>query len=221
MSPSTNLMPEDKKITGSWELGTFFSLIIGVFLVSLMIILLVWLLLRQMGAKVDFWTAAVALASIGSMAAFFGGGYYASRQLKELSNSRHLQIADKLFEDLNSEENIAARRWVFQHLPADPDEGMRTLTEEGQIAVKRVLNSLDEVAFLTQAGWIPENLIMPWMHPMIAKSWEKLEPYVELERQRRNEPYYYKHASLLADRCKAWRIKNLEDSQVKWVDKAL
>ena len=221
MSLPTNLILEDKKNMSSKDSTTFLSLIISVLLVSVMIIFLIWLLLRVVGIRVDFWTAAVALASIGSMAAFFGGGYYASRQLKELSNSRHLQIADKLFEELNSEENIAARRWVFQSLPADPEEGMRTLTEEGQIAVKRVLNSLDQVAFLTQAGWIPENLIMPWMHPMIAKSWEKLEPYVELERQRRNEPYYYKHASLLAYRCKAWRIKNLEDSQVKWVDKAL
>jgi hypothetical protein len=173
------------------------------------------------GVEVDFWTAAVALASIGSMAAFFGGGYYASRQLKELSNSRHMQVADKLFEELNSEENISARRWVFQYLPENPEEGIQNLTEEGQVAVKRVLNSLDQVAFLTQAGWIPENLVMPWLHPMIAKSWEKLGPYVEFERKRRNEPYFYKHASLLAERCKTWRMDNLEDTQVNWVDKAL
>jgi len=116
---------------------------------------------------------------------------------------------------------MAARRWVFQNLPADPQEGIRSLTPEGQEAVKQVLNSLDRVAFLTQAGWIPEDLIMPWMHPMIAKSWDKLEPYVEHEKQRRNEPYYYKHASELAARCRAWREKHLEDAQVKWVKDAL
>ena len=106
-------------------------------------------------------------------------------------------------------------------MPADPQEGVRSLTPEGQEAVKQVLNSLDRVAFLTQAGWIPEDLIMPWMHPMIAKSWDKLEPYVEYEKQRRNEPYYYEHASELAVRCRAWREKRLEDAQVKWVKDAL
>lgn len=212
---------EGKKTSRLRELTSFFSLILGVFLVATIAILGVWLLLREAGAMVDFWTTAMALASIGSMAAFFGGGYYASQQLKELSSSRHMQVADKLFAELNSEENINARRWVFQYLPEDPEEGVQTMTEEGQIAVKRVLNSLDQVAFLTQAGWIPEEVVMPWLHPMISKAWERLAPYIEYERERRNEPYYYKQASLLADQCKAWRVKNLEDTQVKWVSKAL
>jgi hypothetical protein len=47
------------------------------------------------------------------------------------------------------------------------------------------------VAFLTQAGWIPEEMIMPWMNPMVVKAWEKLEPYVDYESRRRNEPDYY------------------------------
>jgi hypothetical protein len=79
------------------------------------------------------------------------------------------------------------------------------------------------VSFLTQSGWVPDELVMPWMHPMIAKSWEKLEPYVMYERKRRNEPYYYEHAARLAERCRQWRVKNLtiEERKTKWVDNAL
>ncbi len=87
--------------------------------------------------------------------------------------------------------------------------------------MKMVLNSLDRVAFLTQSGWIPDDLVMPWMHPMIAKSWEKLEPYVLYERERRNEPYYYQYAGKLAERCKQWRKRNLTDTTTKWIDNAL
>ena len=87
--------------------------------------------------------------------------------------------------------------------------------------MKKVLNSLDRVSFLTQAGWIPDELVMPWMHPMIAKSWEKLEPYVLYERDRRHEPYYYQTAEKLAERCKQWRKKHSIDTVTKWVDKAL
>jgi hypothetical protein len=112
---------------------------------------------------------------------------------------------------------------VYQNLPVDPAEGIRQLTPQGQAAIKQVLNSLDRVSFLTQPGWIPDEVIMPWMHPMIAKAWEKLEPYVLYERARRKEPTYYEHAQRLAERCATWRKKNLPGGgagQV-WVDDAL
>ena len=84
-----------------------------------------------------------------------------------------------------------------------------------------MLNSLDHVAFLTQAGWIPEEMIMPWMYPMISKSWHKLKSYVEYERTRRNEPYYYINASRIAEQCLAWGKENMPDDQVVWVPDAL
>jgi len=77
------------------------------------------------------------------------------------------------------------------------------------------------VAFLTQAGWIPEEMIMPWMNPMIVKAWARLEPYVDYESQRRNEPDYYEHARVLAERCQAWRAKHLPEAEITWVDGAL
>ena len=87
--------------------------------------------------------------------------------------------------------------------------------------MKRVLNSLDRVAFLTQDGWIPEEMIMPWMNPMIVKAWIKLAPYVDYERDRRGEPDYYKHAGELAQRCMAWREQNLPGAHTRWIDDAL
>lgn len=97
------------------------------------------------------------------------------------------------------------------HLPSD----------EGRAAVKKVLNSMDHVAFLTQAGWIPDEIIIPWMLPMIAKSWKKLQPYIYCERKRRNEPLYYINVDKLAERCSIWRSKNLPDTEIKWIDNAL
>ncbi|HEX7973207.1 MAG TPA: DUF4760 domain-containing protein [Anaerolineales bacterium] len=182
---------------------------------------LLWELLRSRGSTADFWTMTSALSTAVAAAAVIGAGYVGYRELSEISTSRHMEVANQLFDELNSAENIAARRWVYQNLPADPEQGLKSMTLEGQSAVKRVLNSLDHVSFLTQAGWIPDDLIMPWMHPMIVKSWDKLEPYVLYERQRRNEPYYYKQAGELAERCRAWRALNLPESPVKWVEGAL
>jgi len=182
---------------------------------------LFWLILRAFGVSTSLWAMVEALSTAVAAAAVLSGAFVAYRELSELASTRHMEVADRLFEELNSPQNIAARRWVFQELPDDPEEGLRTLDSEAQEHVKRVLNSLDRVAFLTQAGWIPDDLVMPWMHPMIAKSWEKLEPYVRHEQKRRNEPYYYEHAAALAERCEAWREGNIPDMEIKWVEDAL
>ncbi len=164
-----------------------------------------------------------AISTAVGAAAVFGAGYIAYQELSEVANTRYMDIADRLFGELNSPENVAARRRIFQNLKEEPEAGLKNLNQEDQEAMKKVLNSLDRVAFLTQSGWIPDELVMPWMHPMIAKSWEKLEPYVLYERKRRNEPYYYEHAGWLAERCKQWRAKNLAENEYKtnWVDNAL
>jgi len=172
--------------------------------------------------KVDMGTLEAISAAVAA-AAVFAAAYFAYQELSEVANTRYMDIADRLFADLNLPENIEARRRIFQNLNADPELGMKRLKKEDHDAMKKVLNSLDHVAFLTRPGWIPDDLIMPWMHPMIAKSWEKLEPYVLYERERREEPYYYEHAGELAERCKKWREENLTAAERtnKWVDKAL
>ncbi|HSB02867.1 MAG TPA: DUF4760 domain-containing protein [Anaerolineales bacterium] len=161
------------------------------------------------------------LSTAVAAAAVFGAGFIAYRELSEVANSRYMDIADRLFEELNSAENIEARRRVFQNLQKDPEKSLMKMNAKDREAMKKVLNSLDHVAFLTQSGWIPEELVMPWMHPMIAKSWEKLEAYVLYERQRRNEPYYYQYAGNLAEKCRKWRTAHLSETTTKWVDHAL
>lgn len=202
-------------------LVTIIGLTAAGFVGWLLLLSILWLLLTQSGFNVDYWAMTESLSTAVAAAAVLGAGYIAYRELSEISSSRHMEVADRLFQELNSQENIDARRWVYQNLPDDPQVGTASLPPDGQAAIKKVLNSLDRVAFLTQAGWIPEEIIMPWMHPMIAKSWEKLEPYVQFEIQRRNEPYYYQQARQLAERCRIWRKENLAEVEVKWVEQAL
>jgi hypothetical protein len=191
------------------------------FFIGILSMGLLWFILQFLNFPSDIWALIEAISTAFATAALLGGGFVAYQELSEVSQSRHMEVANRLFDELNSQENIEARRWIFQNLKEDPEEGIRTMSDDGQAAIKQVLNSLDHVAFLTQPGWIPDEVIMPWMHPMIAKSWEKLEPYVLYERKRRNEPYYYQHAGELARRCYHWRDKNIPDIDIKWVDDAL
>jgi hypothetical protein len=184
-------------------------------------VLLLWLLLRAAGVAANFWAMTEALSTAVTAAAVLGAGFIAYRELSEIASSRHLEVADRLFHELNALENIEARRWIFRNLPDDPEEGIQAMTPEGQAAVKQVLNSLDRVAFLTQAGWIDDEMIMPWMNPMIVKAWAKLEPYVDYESRRRREPDYYEHARKLAQRCRDWRAKNVPDAEITWLSDAL
>jgi hypothetical protein len=158
-----------------------------------------------------------------SATAVLGAGFIAYRELSEVAKSRYIDVADRLFEELNSPENTEARKAIYYNLKAAPDISKVKLSAETRKAMRRVLNSLDRVAFLTQEGWIPEDLVMPWMHPMIVKSWEKLEPYVLYQRERRNEPYYFEQAEELAERCDKWRKNNLPEDiyKTKWVGDAL
>jgi hypothetical protein len=197
------------------------STVIG-FLFWLFCLLLLWLFLEALGLSVDYWNMVQALSSAGAVAALVGAGIIAYRELSEASSSRHVQVADSLFSELNSPENIEARRWIYQKLPKEPAEGgLMSLTPEGRAYVKQTLNSLDRVAFLTQAGWIPKDTVMPWVNPMIVKSWQKLAPWVEYESQRRPEPDYYEHARRLAEECIAWRKQNLDYTKTDYLKDAL
>jgi len=199
----------------------FLAITVFVFLLLILGLSRAWPVFRGLDPQTGLITTIEALSTALAAATVFGAGFIAYRELSEAANTRYMDIADRLFGELNSPENIDARRRVFQNLPEDPETGLKNLDAADRYAMKKVLNSLDRVAFLTQSGWIPDELVMPWMHPMIAKSWEKLEPYVMYERQRRNEPYYYQYAGKLAERCRQWRAKHLTDTNTRWVDHAL
>jgi hypothetical protein len=183
---------------------------------GLLMILILWGVLHARGGGSSFWAMTEALATAVTAATVIGAGLLAYRELDEASNSRHLAVADRLFEELNAPENVAARRWIFQHLPPDPVTGQTELTDQDHDTVKRVLNSLDRVAFLTQRGWIPEDMVMPWMSPMILKAWIKLKPWVDYEVDRRHEPDYYRQVRALAERCLSGM-----STEVVWVENAL
>lgn len=209
------------KLSDRSTLLVFAAIAIAAFVAWIGAMMGLGLMLRLVGLHSDFWAMTEALSTGLAMAAVFGAGFIAYRELNENAKSRHLEVADRLFSELNAPENVQARRWVFQHLPPDPAQNLASLSMEERDLVKKVLNSLDRVAFLTQQDWIPDDMVMPWMNPMIVKSWEKLQPYVDYECQRRQEPDYYRSVRQLAERCLVWRRQNLGDASITWVPDAL
>lgn len=174
--------------------------------------------IQRMGG--DFWAYLAAVAQAVTACTVVGAAIFAVRQLQDADLDRNVHMADRLFDSLNTLDCLEARRWVYTHLPADPsldDAALGIITEgwveEGQRQVKTVLNSLDHVAFLLQAGSasgqaaIPDDLVMPWMSSMVVKSWQWLGTYVAYTRRARGEEDYYRSVEKLADHCTAWRQK--------------
>jgi hypothetical protein len=64
----------------------------------------------MIGVNTDYWIMTESLATAGGAAAVLGAGFIAYRELAEISSSRHMEVANRLFEELNSPENIEARR---------------------------------------------------------------------------------------------------------------
>lgn len=207
--------------SGRRTLGVALAVTAVAFAAGMVALFVAWGFLRLLGDTSDVWAMVEAIATALTAATVFGAGVFAYLELAEQSQGRYIAVADRLFDELNAPENVSARRWVFQHLPADPATGLAQMSEAEHDRVKRVLNSLDRVAFLTQAGWIPDEMILPWMNLMVVKVWTRLKPYVEYERARRREPDFYQQVSRLAVRCEAWREAHQPDAEIKWVDHAL
>lgn len=207
--------------SGRRTLGVALAITVIAFAAGMAALFLAWGFLRLLGDTSDVWAMIEAVATALAAATVFGAGVFAYLELAEQSKGRYITVADRLFDELNEPENVCARRWVFQHLPPDPAVGLAQMSEEELDRVKRVLNSLDRVAFLTQAGWIPDDLILPWMNAMVVKAWVRLKPYVMYERERRREPDYYHQVDDLAARCETWRRAHLPDAEITWVDHAL
>ena len=91
-----------------------------------------WLLLNLFGATVDFWAMVKSLSTAVAAATVLSAGFIAYRELRAQDISRYIEVADKLYNELNSQENIDARRWVFNNLPSDPKSGLLDMTDEGR-----------------------------------------------------------------------------------------
>ena len=143
--------------SGMKTLGVFIVVTLVVFLLWVSGISLIWRLIGSFALSDNLFVAVEALSTALAVATVFGAGYFAIQELSEASKTRYMEIADKLFNELNSEENINARKIVYQLGSYDPSVG---LSQDKRDAIKKVLNSLDRVAFLTQNGWIPDEVIL-------------------------------------------------------------
>jgi hypothetical protein len=210
-----------KKMSTAQVVSLAFSISVGVFVVWTFLAAVVWGTLQIVGVRFNYWQMLEAVSTAAAVAQVFGGGVVALVQLSESVDNRNLGIYNDVFEKMMSDENIEARRWIYQQLPPLSDKGMGVVDSVGQAHMKRVLNSFDHLGFLMQQDWVTADPVIHWVSPMVVKVWEKVGPYVENEIRLRNEPDYYESARELADRCKKSRARRSIDHGTVWLENAL
>ena len=186
---------------------------LATFLVGSLITWMLWRALTMAGISDNAWNA---LGAVGTMAGFaltLAGALVILVQLNESIERRSMELFSTAFEQLSSEADVTARRWIFINLPDDVEEGLAMLetNPEGKAHVKRVLNSFDYMGFLLSQHWDSEDSVIHWVSPFVAKAWCVLEPYVDYEAELRGEPDYYEMARFLGERCIAWRKRRYPD----------
>lgn len=211
------------KRMSEWQLGLIAMLVTVItFVVTMILVILLWMFgTGEPLLEWDLWSMLEGISGALSFAVVVGGGFFAVLQLVEATDSRHIEVFNDTFNRLMSDDEIRARRWIYQHLPPDPAQGIAGLSEIGQRHVKLVLNSFDHLGFLIQQDLIDDDSIIEWVSPIVVKTWKYLGPYVHYEARRRKEPYYYSTACKLAERCRDWWIANGRSEEFVWVDDAL
>jgi len=193
-----------------------------VFVVTVLIIFFIWRAGNGSDPLVwDLWGMLEGISSALSFAVVVGGGAVILFQLVEAVDNRHLDVYDKVFTRWMSNEQIEARRYIYQELPVDPGAGIGSLTKEGQDNVKLILNSLDYLGFLIDQQWVNNEGIIEWVSPIVVKIWARLKPYVDYEIARRGEADYYQGAASLAARCAEYRKARYPDEEIVWLSDAL
>jgi hypothetical protein len=221
MKQIEGLAKKVKKMSTAQVVWLAASISAATFIIWMILSIIVWGILQIAGVRFSLWEMLEAVSTAAAVAQFFGGGVVALVQLTESVDNRNLGIYNDVFEKMMSDDNIEARRWIYQNLPAFTPQGMSAISPEGQVAVKRVLNSFDHLGFLVQQDWVTAEPVIHWVSPMVVKVWDKLGPYIEHEVQRRKEPDYYEAARMLAKVCQEWRRTRVPDSEIVWVPDAL
>ena len=121
------------------------------------------------------WSNVAALTSAATLAIALGAGLILLIELGEMADSRNLEIYRDIYERLMSDEQITARRFIYQELP-DPGEPQILIdavldSDEAREQVKKVLNLIDYLGFLIDQDWVTSYEVIGWLSPVVVKVW--------------------------------------------------
>lgn len=164
-------------------------------------------IINRVGMPEQHWSWLEGLTSAASLAFAVGAGAWVLIQYSDTISNRNLEIYRDIYEKFMDEDQIEARRIIYQLFPSDPVVARRLMLENKTLhaAYKQSLSLLDYFGFLVDKNWVTDREVIEWISPIAVKLWGKIGAVVELERVERKEPDYYIAASHLVVKCEQWR----------------
>lgn len=184
------------------------------------------------------WSLLEGYSSLITVAILIGGLIFAATEYLRQESQISFQIYESIHARMTDPIEESARRWIIQNIePRDPNitkeewykktakkihkrpKGWEEALAPGHQSIKRALNTLDYLGFIAENYINVKGPLQEWMSAPIAKVWERIEPYLEVEREARGEQDFYRSASYIGKKCVEWRKKydlksNIIDSAI-------
>lgn len=156
----------------------------------------------------SLWSMMQGLSAMVATSWLVGSAVFALAQYSRSQQERHLTIYNDMFSRLMSDQQVAARRWIYQSVEltkaSTQDEiaaFIKGLQPDDHAKIKLTLNAFDHLGFLVDRGWLDDAKMLGWVSPIVLKTWERLGPMIAYEREVRKDSDYYFHCEHLAQRC--------------------
>lgn len=171
------------------------------------------------------WEIIAAISQLAGSIAVVIALLYAWLQIRAIRQEMLLSAMWEIFRELDSDETRSARRFVYRNrtkykvlTDSDPEK-FAQLPDEVRNNAYRVSNTLDRIGYVVHQGLIPPKLLLDGYHPIIARCWLVLEPFVYCVRAIRKQENYQQYFEYLASESFAHYISREEaNSQIYETD---
>lgn len=137
------------------------------------------------------------------------------KQLRTALGASAIQIFESIHSDLNTRESRSNRRFIYEY-KLSPEQILAN--ELIHSKVESVCVSLDHVGVVLRNNLIPkgpaQELYFDMYVDVFIRCWAKLEDYVKLIREKRNNPQHYRNFELLAGMARQYWEKEFSKSSL-------
>ncbi len=146
------------------------------------------------------WAAVGALAAAVQTLILIIAGLAAAVQVREARRSRTLAAQVQLFAELDSEQAQTERHRLYRELP---DDLTGTMPRSQEIVVERMVAQGNFMGSMVRAKNISLDQFALSRARGTIRSWERVKPWVEKQRQLRMTPFADQYEWLVGE-CQQW-----------------
>jgi hypothetical protein len=123
-------------------------------------------------------------------------------QLSEMTKSRALSAFFEAYKLFDIEDNGELFKFVYE-LEGTPGK----LSETNQQKLEKCLRHINIIAYMAKEGFFPLENLLELYFTRVIKVWQKAKPFIDFERNRRNDPTWLFSVEWLSKQSEIYRNK--------------